>query len=152
MKQITIICPGKIKDESQESLEQEYRKRLSLFSLEIVETKIANDQKELEGEDVLAKYRGRCKGRERPVILLQERGKLMDSRQFSSWLVQRLETQEQLFFIFGGAAGHGQNVLELPHESISLSPLTFPHKIARIILLEQLYRAQCIHLQHPYHK
>jgi 23S rRNA (pseudouridine1915-N3)-methyltransferase len=54
--------------------------------------------------------------------------------------------------VINGAAGPGSELVKKAHVQISLSELTFPHKLARLILIEQLYRAETIQAKHPYHK
>ena len=75
----------------------------------------------------------------------------MDTPKFSQWLFNTLETSE-FSLVIGGAAGHHETILNKAKGSISLSPLTFPHKLARIILVEQIYRAITLKEGHPYHK
>ena len=86
------------------------------------------------------------------VILLAENGKLFDSPKFSEWIYSLIEEKtEKLVFVIAGAEGHSEDMLKLAQGKISLSSLTFPHKIARILFIEQFYRAQTIKKKHPYH-
>lgn len=78
---------------------------------------------------------------------LHPQGKLINSLEFAKLLKDRLEVN----FFIGGAYGFNQDFLSLAYP-ISLSPLTFGHKIAKIILCEQIYRALSINANHPYHK
>ncbi|USO02432.1 MAG: 23S rRNA (pseudouridine(1915)-N(3))-methyltransferase RlmH [Alphaproteobacteria bacterium] len=82
------------------------------------------------------------------IVLLDERGKHMTSVQFSEFL----EPNENLCFIVGAATGFPKELFSVPHQKISLSSMTFPHELARILLIEQIYRAQQILRNHPYHK
>lgn len=85
------------------------------------------------------------------VILLDERGKLLDSPALSQALLSPLETSQTIVIVIGGAYGVDQTV----HSSVdlvwSLSRLVFPHQLVRLILAEQLYRAQEIAAGNPYH-
>jgi len=86
------------------------------------------------------------------LVLLKEQGKMFESSEFSSWLNSELQKAPKIIFVIGGASGHGEALLKLPHFALSLSPMTFPHKLARLLFVEQLYRAQTIRDKHPYHK
>ena len=150
MKEIHLIVIGKYKDKNLETLEDQYLKRITNPKLKIHELKSQRENLELEAAEVVKKLNdlGSCYP-----ILMAENGKLMDSPKFSSWLYGLIENRsEKLVLIIGGASGHGSKVLELAKEKLSLSPMTYPHKLARLLLVEQLYRAQTIHAGHPYHK
>ena len=82
------------------------------------------------------------------VSLLADRGDAMDTMAFSRWVQMRREAAIDVCFVIGGAYG-----LELPQADhrLSLGPLTMPHQLARVVLLEQLYRAHRILAGEPYH-
>ncbi len=84
-------------------------------------------------------------------ILFDERGKRMTSRQWADHL-QRLHGAAALDFVIGGAAGVSDIVRQKARACWSLSDLTLPHKLARVLVIEQLYRAFTIIQGHPYHK
>jgi 23S rRNA (pseudouridine1915-N3)-methyltransferase len=69
-------------------------------------------------------------------------------------MIGKLETQSisTLSLLLGGAEGHSENLKKQAKELWSLSPLTLPHDLARLVLLEQLYRAETIRAGHPYHR
>lgn len=83
-------------------------------------------------------------------ILLDCGGALYDSMQFSHMIERRLQRGNIDFFV-AGAFGFEQQMLQR-YDTVSLSALTFSHEIARLILLEQIYRALSIIKRHPYHK
>jgi 23S rRNA (pseudouridine1915-N3)-methyltransferase len=85
------------------------------------------------------------------VILLDERGKLVDSPAFSKLLLAPLESSKNTTIIIGGAYGVDRTVHERADLVWSLSPLVFPHQLVRLILAEQIYRAQQIAAGGPYH-
>ena len=85
------------------------------------------------------------------VVLLDERGKMYDSPALSKALTAPLEQSKNVVIIIGGAYGVGEEVRGRADIVWSLSPLVFPHQLIRLILVEQLYRAQAIHLGLPYH-
>lgn len=85
------------------------------------------------------------------VVLLDERGKMYDSPALSKALVAPLEQSKNVVIIIGGAYGVCKEVRDRADIVWSLSPLVFPHQLIRLILVEQLYRAQSIHRGLPYH-
>jgi 23S rRNA (pseudouridine1915-N3)-methyltransferase len=85
------------------------------------------------------------------VVLLDERGKLYNSPALSRLLFAPLEQSRQVTLIIGGAYGVDASVHERADAVWSLSPLVFPHQLVRLLLAEQLYRAQEIAYGRPYH-
>ncbi len=96
-------------------------------------------------------------------IALSERGEQLTSEQFSKAFFDRLGANPSnggmttpvsgpIIFIVGGPLGLSSSVLEQCHWTVSLSRMTFPHPLVRLILLEQLYRAFKIRRNEPYHK
>lgn len=86
------------------------------------------------------------------VICLDECGKHMTSQAFSAFLQRRSEDANKVpCFVVGGAFGLSPAIREAAHETISLGPMTLPHELARVLLLEQLYRAEAIVRRVPYH-
>lgn len=152
MFKVHLICVGKLRDSHLKVIEQDYIKRLTLLEFNIHETKAHGGQKELEAKEVLKKYHDINKSGKSHICLLAETGKKYDSPGLARWLFEELDSSSTMVFIIGGAEGHGQEILNLANSKLSLSPLTFPHQLARIILVEQLYRAQTIYQGHPYHK
>ena len=87
------------------------------------------------------------------VLALSEDGKNPgDSRAFSQWLWKKQQQARILVFVIGGAYGLASSLKQRADEVISLSGLTLSHGIARLVLLEQIYRAFTILKGHPYHK
>jgi 23S rRNA (pseudouridine1915-N3)-methyltransferase len=150
-KSVHLIVVGKLKDKSLEQIEASYLKRIQNPNLFIHEVKAKAESLEFEGTEVLKKIKDLTKDSPGYIIALSEFGKEYDSPQMSSWLFDRLETQKNLIFLIAGAEGHSAEVLDLCKEKFSLSKLTFPHKIARILFVEQFYRAITIQNNHPYH-
>lgn len=85
------------------------------------------------------------------VILLDERGKLVDSPGLSRLLLTPLEASISVTIIIGGAYGVDDTIHQRANVVWSLSPLVFPHQLVRLVLIEQLYRAQEIAAGNPYH-
>ena len=85
------------------------------------------------------------------VILLDERGKLLDSPALSAHLQQQFVNARNVVLAIGGAYGVNDELMQRANFTWSLSPLVFPHQLIRLLLAEQLYRAQEIAAGHPYH-
>lgn len=141
---IKIICIGKLKEEFK-LLEQEYLKKLkSLDKIEILELKegSGNSKEEItkkEAELIKQKLNGNY-------IILTEEGKSLTSKEFSNLI------KENLTFVIGGAYGLSEELKKNASQIISLSKMTFSHQLARVILLEQIYRSFCIKKNLPYQK
>jgi len=86
------------------------------------------------------------------VAVLDERGTQMTTRQLASWLAARLQDGRDLAFLIGGPDGFAADVLQRCDFKWSLSRLTFPHALVRVLLAEQLYRAHGVLSNHPYHR
>jgi 23S rRNA (pseudouridine1915-N3)-methyltransferase len=86
------------------------------------------------------------------VVALDEHGKEFATREFATWLAARQSSGRDLAFLIGGADGIDGPVLDRADLKLSLSRLTLPHALARVLLMEQLYRAQSLLDHHPYHR
>ncbi|MHB8830759.1 MAG: 23S rRNA (pseudouridine(1915)-N(3))-methyltransferase RlmH [Patescibacteria group bacterium] len=86
------------------------------------------------------------------LIVLDEGGKQLDSQEFSSTLEREASTGRPVVFIIGGSWGLDNEVLKKADLKLSLGKITLPHTLARIVLLEQIYRAQMISAGREYHK
>lgn len=103
--------------------------------------------KKKEGEIVLANLQ-----KDDYLIALDERGKLYSSEQLAQFLqIRANESQKNLIFLIGGAFGIDETVMQRANAKWSLSPLTFPHQLVRLILAEQVYRACTIIKNEKYH-
>jgi len=118
-----------------------YCKRLP--GLSIVELRDGTPEKEAEA------IRAARRADERLVVLM-EQGETLESIPFA----QRLEqlSSERIVFVIGGADGLTEALKAEAHWRLSLSPMTFPHELARLMLVEQLFRAQAILRGRPYHR
>jgi 23S rRNA (pseudouridine1915-N3)-methyltransferase len=85
-------------------------------------------------------------------VALSEEGRPMNSLKFSQWLGAISEREKRLTFTIGGAYGLSYGLKQHCKETISLSPMTLPHKLCMLVLIEQIYRAFTILKHHPYHK
>ena len=136
-----IIAIGKIKKRwIQEGIEM-YLKRLP--GLEVIEIKDSTQIKEEHTiKEIISKNE--------TLVTLNENGQSFTSKQLATKLLNS-ENQE-LIFVIGGASGLSPSLNNSAAWQLSLSPLTFPHEIARLLLIEQLYRAKNITQGGPYHK
>jgi len=149
---INIICIGSIKEKYFTDAIAEYKKRLSRFcSLNIIELqqcKIdeANTSIKFEEEKIMEKLDGY-------VVLMDINGKEFSSPDFAKTL-QKLEVNgsSTISFVIGGSFGVSQKIKEKANMRLSFSPMTFPHQLFRVMLLEQIYRAFSINSNMPYHK
>jgi 23S rRNA (pseudouridine1915-N3)-methyltransferase len=86
------------------------------------------------------------------VVALDEHGKSLTTVELAKWLAQRQQDGRNLSFVIGGPDGLGPEILKKAALRWSLSALTFPHAMVRVILAEQLYRAHSVLQNHPYHR
>jgi len=100
-----------------------------------------------EGERLLASLRAG-----EHVVALDEHGAQLTTRELTAWLETRMHAGADLALLLGGADGLAPEVLSRSNFTLALSKLTLPHALARVLLLEQLYRAVSILRQHPYHR
>ena len=86
------------------------------------------------------------------MVVLDERGARMSSADLSRYLQRAQNQSRDLFFVVGGDEGLGPELLSAAHSTLSLSSFTLPHRLARLVLVEQLYRAFTILRGEPYAK
>lgn len=144
--QMRIIAVGRIRERFWQEAASHYIKRLAPYTrLEVVEVREEGPLK--EGREILAHL---CGGL---TVALDERGESMSSLELASWLRRRIvDGCGGINWMIGGPEGLSQEVLDRSDLRLSLSRMTFPYQLARIILLEQLYRAFRIIKNEPYHR
>jgi 23S rRNA (pseudouridine1915-N3)-methyltransferase len=86
------------------------------------------------------------------VVALDEHGSQLSTRELAGWLKSRMQEGQDVAFLIGGPDGLSPEVLGRSHFRWSLSRLTLPHAMVRVVLAEQLYRAHSILANHPYHR
>lgn len=157
---ITILCVGKVKEKFYRDAIDEFTKRLSRYcKLEIVEVSDEKTEeqaseteirivKEKEGERLLKNIKD-----DAYVITLCIDGKQLDSEALSNKM-EKLGIQgvSHIYFVIGGSLGLSDEVIKRADFKLSFSPMTFPHQLMRVILLEQIYRGYRIMNHEPYHK
>ena len=157
---ISIIAVGKMKEKPFRAMADEYLKRLSRFGkteeIELPDlpeptassAAIEKQIKDKEGEAILAKIKPSDY-----VIALTIPGKQWDSPGLSRHLEELMDRgQSSMVFVIGGSLGLSDAVIARANEQLSMSKMTFPHQLARVMLLEQLYRAMKIRAGERYHK
>jgi len=114
--------------------------RVDLEELTVGKSKLEEEKRFLErvGDDYL--------------VALDEHGKSLTTVELARWLAQRQQDGRNLSFVIGGPDGLGPEILKKAALRWSLSALTFPHAMVRVILAEQLYRAHSVLQNHPYHR
>ena len=155
-----VLAVGRLREKAFRELADEYLKRLSRFGKyeeievpDLPEREGASPAEEekirlQEGEALLR----RLKPGDR-VIAMTIPGKRMSSEELSARLAEmRNRTPGRIVFLVGGSLGLGGNVLARADEEWSMGPMTFPHQMARVMLLEQLYRSEKIAAGERYHK
>lgn len=152
MMTINIVCVGNLKEKFSKEHQEEYRKRLSAFcKLNIIEIKEQNQLSnpemilEKEGEEILKKLKGYS-------ILCDINSTEIGSEKFAKKLKELSLKTSTLSFVIGGSYGVSQSVRDSCDKRISFSPMTFPHNLFRIMLLEQIYRGFMIESGKSYHK
>lgn len=86
-------------------------------------------------------------------VALDERGKALSSEDFAALLRQHIDGgTAEMAFLIGGPDGHDESTLRQVKRKLSLGPMTWPHRLVRVMLAEQIYRAVTIMVNHPYHR
>ena len=146
-----FIWVGKTRDRSWKALQDEYLRRLSHFvNCEIAEVKDASGPKsvEIEGNRIIASL-----NQSTFVVLLDVKGRQLSSHELAAEIEKwQNRSIRDIAFVIGGADGVSPQVAESANFKLSLSFLTFSHEMARVLLIEQLYRAFTIIKGFPYQK
>lgn len=141
---INIVCVGNLKEKYWTEAVNEYSKRLSRFcKLSIYEIDESEPAKEMNG--ILK----RCSGMK---IALCIEGKEMSSEKLAESMRKAEMNYSSITFIIGSSTGLDERVKDAADLKLSFSPMTFPHQMMRVILLEQIYRAFTINNNIKYHK
>ena len=160
MQKVTILCVGKLKEKFYADAVAEYAKRLSRFCkleiIELPEERLPEDPSPALIGAALAReaeaIRAKLPAGSFPIAMCVE-GPLLSSeelaKRMAGWANQG---GSHLVFLIGGSFGLHPSVKAAASARISMSPMTFPHHLARVMLLEQIYRAYQINLGARYHK
>ena len=153
---VSIVNVGRVRQRFIKDGEQEYLQRLkSAFPVELLELGLEapeslspDEVKEREAIETLKKIESYDY-----LVVLDERGKCLNSTEFSGFLGSRMNAGTRtLCFLIGGAFGFSEKIRQSANYILSLSALTMPHQLTRLVLLEQIYRAHTILRGIRYHK
>ena len=160
MFDITLIAMGKLKEKFYISAVDEYKKRLNGFCnfrlIELPEVRLPenptiteiNAGLEKEADTILTKI---PKGAW--FCVLTPEGKMLSSEQLAGKIKEiKLSGKSSICFLIGSSFGIAQRIKELADFRLSISPMTFPHHLARVMVIEQIYRAEAIQAGTKYHK
>jgi 23S rRNA (pseudouridine1915-N3)-methyltransferase len=154
--EITIIAVGKQMPTWINTGFQEFATRLpreyKLNFIEVTPSKRLNnssitDLKNRECRNILSHIPPKAH-----IVLLDEHGKHLSTKQLADQLQRWKEQLQQIYFVIGGADGLADELKQRAQFQWSLSALTFPHALVRVLLIEQLYRAHSLLQNHPYHR
>jgi 23S rRNA (pseudouridine1915-N3)-methyltransferase len=154
MADLRVIAIGKLRTPHWLAAQRDYEKRIRHYlPLELLELKDRVGQGtadavavKKEGDDLL------CAATAPFRVLLTPDGRALDSIAFSKQVLRWVETYPRIDFLIGGPLGFSDAVRRQAHFALALSPMTFPHELARVVFLEQLYRALNIGAGEKYHK
>ena len=160
MQKVTVLCVGKLKEKFYMDAAAEYAKRLSRYCklelVELTEARLPEDPSPAQIEAALLKEAAAIRAKlpsGAALVALCVEGELRSSealaRQMADWASQGVG---QLVFLIGGSFGLHPSIKEAAKLRLSMSPMTFPHHLARVMVLEQIYRAYQINAGTKYHK
>lgn len=160
MFEITLICTGKLKEKFYISAAEEYAKRLGGFCkfnlIELNEVRLSDAPSpteiasglEKEAQQLLTKI-----PKNSWLCVLTPEGRLLSSEALAEKIANvKLSGKSSACFVIGSSYGMAPKIKEMADFKLSMSPMTFPHHLARIMVLEQLYRAESIQGGSKYHK
>ena len=153
MQPVVIIGVGRLREKFFRDAAEEYKKRLCRYvKLDIIEVDDLPEDggdmtKKKEGEMILSKIRP-----DDFVVANCIDGKQMDSVELSEFFREREMYGSRVVFVIGGSLGLSDEVIRRANKKLSMSKMTFPHQLFRVMLLEQIYRAQKILSGERYHK
>jgi 23S rRNA (pseudouridine1915-N3)-methyltransferase len=153
---ITLMVIGKNKDNYIAEGVRDYVKRMNKYvsfqfneipGVKSTKKYSIEEIKQREGEAILKYIPSNAS-----LVLLDERGKSMNSEQFAGWLKkQMIQSTQHVIFLVGGAYGFSPQLYEKAVKKLSISPMTFSHQLIRLMFMEQIYRAFTIIHGEPYH-
>jgi 23S rRNA (pseudouridine1915-N3)-methyltransferase len=161
---IDILCVGKIKEKFFRDAIAEYMKRMSRYAtmniIEVADEKTPDNASENVIQDIISKEASRLskyipdKGQnDTYIITLEINGKELTSEKLADKIASlNVNGVSHIIFIIGGSLGLHESIIKRADFHLSFSPMTFPHQLMRVILLEQIYRSFRIINNEPYHK
>jgi len=146
---IKVTWIGKTKEPAIQALTEEYLKRISRYA-EVAGLALKDEAAILSLADGERQQRQQNKERHK-LVLLDSRGKQLSSEELAEFLEREQVNATPLLFAIGGSDGFSEEARRQAGLILSLGKMTLPHELARVILVEQLYRAFTILKHHPYH-
>ena len=154
MTHLDVIAVGRVREKHITRLCDEYTRRLKRYArINVIEVRDGHgstvaDGLDRDADEILSRLPNNSVS-----VALDERGDAMSSKKLSQWLsTSATRGQSRFVFIIGGPDGLSDRVRERVDRSLRLSQMTFTHEMARMLLLEQLYRAMSIWRGDPYHR
>ena len=159
MVKVKIICVGNLKEKYWRDAVSEYQKRLGAFCtfeiVELQEERLPDSPSQSQIDKALEKEAERILnkvGRMASVYAMCIEGKCISSEKLAEKMTADMQTASEIDFIIGSSFGLSDTVKSKANMKLSMSPMTFPHQLARVILCEQIYRAFQISRGGKYHK
>jgi len=154
---IHVIWPKSTADAELASVGERYFNRIKhFFPIEIVEIQLPRGRQSESDVAIMRAHSARLLSAipaQGHVVALDERGRSIDSLKFAKWLERlTIDQPHGVTFVMGGDVGLDQSVRQRADDVLSLSAMTLPHQLARVVLLEQIYRACTLMRNIPYHK
>ena len=160
MLSIHILCVGKLKEKFYIDASTEYKKRLSAYCklelLELPEERLPDKPSQAQIDAALVKEAEAIRSKlpaSAEIVAMCVEGKLRSSEEVAGLLNDfSMRSAKHLVFVIGGSYGLHPSIKQLAALKLSMSPMTFPHHLARVMLLEQIYRGFKINEGSAYHK
>jgi len=160
MQKVTILCVGKLKEKFYTDAVAEYAKRLSRFCkleiIELAEDRLPEDPSQAQIDAALSKEADAIRAKlpsSATLIAMCVEGKTRSSEELAKMMADGASRGEShLVFLIGGSFGLHPSIKAQAAYRLSMSPMTFPHHLARVMLLEQIYRGYQINAGNRYHK
>jgi 23S rRNA (pseudouridine1915-N3)-methyltransferase len=153
---LQVLAIGKLKAGPEKAIADEYQTRLEGLGRKAGITKLTvNDYAESQAQTAAQRMDDESKllATKASTIALDERGKPLSSADFAKLLQHHLDQGTQdLAFLIGGPDGHAPQTRQTAGQLLSFGPMTWPHRLVRVMLFEQIYRAVTILVNHPYHR
>ena len=154
---LTIIWPRSTADAELAAVAERYFNRIKHFlPIEVVEITPQRGRQNESDVAIMRAHSARLLAAipaQGHVVALDERGRSIDSLKFAKWLERlTIDQPHGVTFVMGGDVGLDESVRQRAHDVLSLSAMTLPHQLARVVLLEQIYRACTLMRNIPYHK
>lgn len=149
---ISIIAVGRLSRGPEHELFQGYLKRLR-WPVSVIEVAERRGLKGAQRQQREAELVAQALPRDAIVAVLDRQGRTISSGEFADWLSDLSNrSNKPLAFVVGGAEGLTTEFMAQADHRLSFGPMTWPHLLARVMLAEQLFRAQSILANHPYHR